>query len=622
MAIQFGGNQGEMRLVLRVKDDGSIVVDKFADNVDKSAKKSGKAFDDFSAGAGISFRSVATYAGLAAAAVVAGGIAMVKNQIDVADATGKAAAKLGTTSAAVSALAYQARLAADLDLPVLTQSLQTMLRNISDAAQGVGEARYALLDLGLDARKLSQMKPEQALAAIADQLDKLPNQFDKLRIAQELLRNTDIVNVLRGGSAEMRRFYEEAQKAGAILSDETTAAAGNFNDEITRLSANMQGFANRAIGPTLTALKSVAHVALGLSAGLDSLGKRIGALTASAVSAAKLNFSEAREILRLYAKDRKQIEADLKKELDALWAEPPPAPKPPATSQSGDAPPGSGSRARAAREEEEARAAADAARKRAEAAVEERVRMFEQVEALRESLMTERELIERHEADKQLLLFEAWEQRLVTDQQYEQMREELELQHQAKLGNIEAQGILARRQFEQMNAKQKTQFILSEMVAITQGVATQNKALFKINKIATMASLAVSAPDAIGKAVAKAGGLPWGAWAGVLTAAKYAALIAQANSANFGSATSAPSVAGGTATPVEPVGGPPAVTPFPQQGTSPSQNITQVIFYGDVLGSEHFVQETLIPVLKREIGNRDVVLISGNSRQAAEIRGE
>ena len=67
-----------------VQDDGSVVVEKFAERTEKSAKKSSKAFDDFSSGAGVNFKSVATYAGIAAAAVVAGGVLMVSSQIHVA----------------------------------------------------------------------------------------------------------------------------------------------------------------------------------------------------------------------------------------------------------------------------------------------------------------------------------------------------------------------------------------------------------------------------------------------------------------------------------------------------------------------------------------------------------
>ena len=151
-----------MAIVLRVTDDGSLVVEKFADNADKSAKKSSKAFDDFSSGAGISFRSVATYAGIAAAVIGATTVSMVKSAIESADAAVKAADKIGMTVEAYTALTYTAQLA-NVSQQELSQSLLMMVRNIANAAQGVGDAKYAIADLGLNAQALAKMKPEQAL---------------------------------------------------------------------------------------------------------------------------------------------------------------------------------------------------------------------------------------------------------------------------------------------------------------------------------------------------------------------------------------------------------------------------------------------------------------------------
>lgn len=628
MALQLGNN-GELRLVLRVKDDGSVVVEKFADTADRSAKKSSKAFGDFSAGAGISFRSVATYAGLAAAAVVAGGIAMVKNQIDVADATKKAADKLGTTSEAISALAYQARFTADMALPTLTQSLQTMSRNLSDAAQGAGEARFAVMDLGLDAQKLAQMKPEAALAAISDQLDKLPNQFDRLRIAQEIFRNADMVNMLRGGSNEMRRFYEEAGKAGAILSGETTAAAEHFKDEVALLTVTMQGFANSGIEPALNVLRSLATVVTGVWSGFQSLGNGIAAVAASAVEAAKLNFSEAREILRLYVEDRKLIEQDMKRTIEAIWSDAPA--RGPSSTSGGAPPPGRGSRELEAMREERAKAAQAIAEENAKLRQAALDGVLARLEDVRASLMTQHELERQSYVQRVEALRAAHETfiaidaegnmaRLLSDEEFKLMREQLELEHQARLGDAAAQGALARQKFEQMTSKQQTQTVLGEMLMLTQGVAAHNKTMFKANQLAGTANAVINTHEGVSKSLAK---YPW-PLAGIMAALHLTAGLAQVKairSAQFGGATSAPSIAGGGAIPVEPVGGPPAVTPFQPSQSDQGQNITQVIFYGDVLGSEHFVRETLVPILRHEIGSRDVVLISGNSRQAAEIRG-
>lgn len=621
MALQLSNN-GELRLVLRVKDDGSVVVEKFADTADRSAKKSSKAFDDFASGAGVSFRSIAAYAGVAAAAIVAfstvGVAKMVKAQIDVADATGKAAAKLGATTEALSALALQAEITANMSLGTLTQAMHTMGRNLSDAAQGAGDARFAIMDLGLDAQKLAQMKPEAALAAIGDQLDKLPNQFDRLRIAQDIFRNTDMVNVLRGGAGAMREFYTEAEKAGKIVANETAKAANEFNDNVTRLNNNLQGMAASIMKEVVPALVRMTDAMLG-NENLDSLMRKRAELAVKLQSIqqspligglAGVTTEDLRREIddidnRIIAANRKlQEQAD---RAAALANDP-------------DKPSGTGSRERVAREEEAAKAAADAARKRAEAEVEQRVRMFEQVEALRESLLTERGLIEQHEADKQLLLFEAWEQRLVTDQQYEQMRVQIAAQAAEQRQEVERRTTDAIRNL-QASVVQNAAGLAQVFAGQSKGAAilaiTITKALAIAQTLAhtkTAAMLAFASqlipgdPTSIARAkAAYATTMKLGALNAVLIGAQGFAEISQLGDggAERGSAAN-------------PINTAPAVTPFQSSQSEQSQTVVQVIVQGNVIGNEQYIDD-LAAGIRDRIDNRDLLLFGGQSRQAQEI---
>lgn len=617
MALQLGNN-GELRLVLRVKDDGSVVVEKFADTADKSAKKSSKAFDDFASGAGISFRSIATYAGLAAAAVVAGGAAMVKHQIDVADATGKAAAKLGATTEALSALAFQAEITADMSLDTFGMALNMMSRNLSDAAQGAGDARFAIMDLGLDARRLAQMKPEEAIKAIADQLDKVPNKMDKLRIANDIFRNSNMVNVLRGGAGAMREFYTEAEKAGKIVHDETAKAAAEFNDNVMRLKHNLQGMAASIMQEVVPALVRMTDAMLG-NENLDSLMRKRAELAVQLQSMqqspligglAGVTTDDLRRQIddidaRIIAANRKlQEQAD---RAAALANDP-------------DKPSGSGSRERVAREEEAARAAAAEAKRRAEAEVEARVRMFEEVEALRESLMTERELIAQHEADKQLLLFDAWEQRIVTDQQYEQMRVQIAGQAAQERQAIEQRTTDAIRGMQAsvvQNAAGLAQVFAGQSkgaailaITITKAMAiAQTLAHTKTAAMLAFASQLIPGdPTSIARAkAAYATTMKLGALNAVLIGAQGFAEISQLGDrgAERGSAAN-------------PINTAPAVTPFQPSQSDQAQTIIQVIVQGNVIGNEQYIDD-LARGIRDRVDNRDLLLFGGRSRQAREI---
>lgn len=264
MAIKTGQG-GEMMLVLRVRDDGSAVVEKFGKNTEDSAKKSSKAFDDFTSGAGVNFKSFAVYAGIAAAAAIGIGVAMVKSQIDIADATVKTADRLGTTAEAVSALTYVASLA-DVSAQELANSLQFMNRNLSDAAKGTGEARFAIKDLGLSAKDLKDLKPEEAMLKIAEALEKIPSQADRAAIAADIFndRTGKMLLVLKGGPAAIRANIAEAERFGQVISTETAKAAEEFNDNLTRLKANLTGMANNIAAKVVPALVSLTNAMLGI----------------------------------------------------------------------------------------------------------------------------------------------------------------------------------------------------------------------------------------------------------------------------------------------------------------------------------------------------------------------
>jgi hypothetical protein len=243
MAIKTGQG-GDIQLVLRVRDDGSAVIEKFGKNAERGA-------EDISAGwkkAGLVVGTLAVTAATTAAI-------MIKSQINIADATSKTAEKLGTTAEAVSALTYVASLA-DVSAQELANSLQFMNRNLSDAAKGTGEARFAIKDLGLNAQELKNMKPEEAMFAISAALEKIPSQADRAAIAADIFndRTGKMLNVLKGGPAAIRAAMDEAHRFGVVISTETAKAAEELNDNLTRLQANLNGMTLSVLPPVISKL--------------------------------------------------------------------------------------------------------------------------------------------------------------------------------------------------------------------------------------------------------------------------------------------------------------------------------------------------------------------------------
>lgn len=672
-------NNGELRLILRVRDDGSLVVNKFADNAEKSAKKSSKAFDDFASGAGVSFQSVAFYGGLAAAAIVAAGVAMVKSSIDSAAAAGKLAGSLKSTSEEVSKLIYAAGVLGDLSKDEVAQGLAAMNNGISDAAKGFGFARFAIKDLGLDAQQLARMRPEQAIEAISAQLAKIPSQVDRVAIANDIFRGSSEkwVRALQGGPPALREAYEEAERFGKVISTDTAKAAQEFNDNVVRLKANLEGMAATISGPLIRSLANLTDRLLDRES-LDALSKRRAELAiqiSNIAQMAELDPHFAREKREALLKEIDDVDQKIiiaNKKLAASLT--------PGAGGAGGGPVGGNSRQAeqfamlledlkkqsaeaqqqitddefanakirmdAARHEwtfkaEQMRTSvaqrrvlsaeldnldaalqAAARHREEEKAIETRDQVNAAVAQIKAGF-DERYAANLDYAQKAGALAAAFESGQIKNiQDYNALVEQLNVEHQAKLGDITAQGVLERQRFERMTLTQQGQYITGWLASTTAAAATHNKTLFEINKAAGIANAIISGKEAATKALA-IGGPFWGPiLAGIVWAAA-AANIAEMARTHFGQTSAVGSAAGG-GIPAAGAAGAGAAQPFvpsaPPAGAS-SGPLVQVIFQGHFFGTQEFLNQVVIPGVQQAVNARDVILFDPrNSRQARELR--
>ena len=120
---------------------------------------------------------------------------------------------LGMTTEAFSALANTA----GIDTEQFTSGLEHLERTLSEAATGGGEAAQALARVGLSAQQLSQINPNDQLNAIANAMQGVTNQADRLRLAHQLFgrgAGPEFVAALGNGSAGLDAFRERAERFG------------------------------------------------------------------------------------------------------------------------------------------------------------------------------------------------------------------------------------------------------------------------------------------------------------------------------------------------------------------------------------------------------------------------
>ena len=204
------------------------------------------AFGSVTKGLGKGGLNVAKLGAAFATLGVAAGAAIVKSQMNTIDALGKTADKIGTTTEALGAMRYAAGIAG-VATTTLDMSLQRFVRRTSEASVGMGEARGAFRELGIDVQSFNKLPLEEQIGTIADKMGTLKSQTDRVRIAQKLFDSEGVamVQMLADGSAGLQEMSKEANALGILLDRADVAQIEAANDSLTRSGAVIDGLINQ-----------------------------------------------------------------------------------------------------------------------------------------------------------------------------------------------------------------------------------------------------------------------------------------------------------------------------------------------------------------------------------------
>lgn len=183
------------------------------------------------------------------------------NQLSDIDKIGKLSDRIGASTEALSEYQHVAELTG-VTFSSLTTAWQRQARRIAEAAQGTGEAKNALKELGLSAEALAKLAPEQQFEVLADSLDGVANQGDRVRLAMKLwdTEGVALLQTTKGGADSIRAMRDEARQLGLSLSGDQVDNVENFNDSLTRLSNGLKGAFLPIITEATTGLASFSTV--------------------------------------------------------------------------------------------------------------------------------------------------------------------------------------------------------------------------------------------------------------------------------------------------------------------------------------------------------------------------
>lgn len=240
---------------------GSLIVRIGADAEDllRDLKKADSGFGSFGKNVKLAHGAVTAFASAAAAAGATLAAVLVMTAKS-ADAMVKMAQAAGMATDEFSQLAYAAQLSG-VSAEALSSSVSRLNRNISDAAQGTGEAGKAFTALGLQTQNVdgSLKSADQVIAEVANKFATFADGPEKSALAIALFgrAGAQMIPLLNQSAAGIAQLREEAKALGVSIDSETGKAAERFNDNLERLQQAGHGVANRLMAELLPALEVV-----------------------------------------------------------------------------------------------------------------------------------------------------------------------------------------------------------------------------------------------------------------------------------------------------------------------------------------------------------------------------
>ncbi|HEX6267692.1 MAG TPA: hypothetical protein VFZ81_12440 [Burkholderiales bacterium] len=198
---------------------------------------------------------------LIGAATVGGLGALIDRSISAADAIGKTADKIGVGVEALQELRFAAK-ASGVEQQTLDMALQRFTRRAAEAAQGTGEAKDALAQMGIALRDQSGnlRRSEDLLADVADAFARIEDPAERVRLAFKLFDSEGValVNLLRGGSGASRPSSTRRRSARWSASSTSCAAPATRPRHGSRSSKGRRTPAHRLqlLRPLLTTLRA------------------------------------------------------------------------------------------------------------------------------------------------------------------------------------------------------------------------------------------------------------------------------------------------------------------------------------------------------------------------------
>ena len=172
---------------------------------------------------------------------------LIRSSVETADNMGKMSQRIGVSVESLSTLTAAAAIS-DVGVEALGKSMAKLAKTMTGVAAGeVNEAASAFQFLGISAKQLSSLTPDQVIERMAESFSKMKDGADKTAIAMAIFGSrigTQMIPLLNTGAKGLQEMRENAVALGLVFTTQTTKQAETFVDSIKLMGLGIQGVGN------------------------------------------------------------------------------------------------------------------------------------------------------------------------------------------------------------------------------------------------------------------------------------------------------------------------------------------------------------------------------------------
>lgn len=198
------------------------------------------------------------FAALAGAAAAALSVRSLLRTAEAIDGIAKAADRLNVPVDRLMGIQYGAELAG-ISAETLNQSFLSMIRNTELGARGLGRARSAFEELGIDVEKVASLDAENQFKVIAEAISRLEDRGHAASVAMRIFGDSgaSLVPLFRQGAAGVEAMQREADALGLTLNAVDVSRVVEAQDAMTRVRSILSSISNALVvelAPYVTAV--------------------------------------------------------------------------------------------------------------------------------------------------------------------------------------------------------------------------------------------------------------------------------------------------------------------------------------------------------------------------------